>query len=474
MYYQGIPSLTFSISQKYVPNVKVQSIENEEIYKLVQENIRGGVSQVCYRYKKVEKEGHYILYLDVNALYSKCLSEDLPYCFVEERHDDKWNYLGQDEMAFVECSLHYPSPLHSDHFDLPLCPHKYNAKLCTTFLDKDNILLLDETLNFYISKGLIVKSISRYFVFKKAPLFAKYVTENVNFRKKANSKIEQDLFKLLNNSLYGKTCENVFKYKKVRVVHQDKLSIYADKLTNIMPISEELYLMSMPLRKYKLNKPIQIGFAVLEKAKIKLYDFFYILKKKFKNDMKLLYTDTDSLMLWFENQIVHPYVTMIRDNSIKPYLDFENAPDDAPFKTNGTLKEMGLWSDETNFQPILEYCGLRAKCYCYRLENDEEIVKNKGILPSALKETDKKEITMQDYIDVLMEEKQIYVYQNMINVDMKAGGLIYNSQRKLALSVEDDKHIKDDNDYFNLIPFGYKHGSVADSEDENEEDSMQS
>lgn len=197
-----------------------------------------------------------------------------------------------------------------------------------------------------------------------------------------------------------------------------------------------------------LDKPIQLGFTVLEFAKLKIYSFVYDLIDYFP-DVKLIYTDTDSLMIWFPQR--HPQYDLI-DSPLEHYFDFEKAPDWFGVKTENTDKKSGLWSLEAN-KPIKEFVGLRAKTYAVRFDDNTSTLKNKGVISVAKEITEKRPLEFNDYLKCLYMDEDIYVQQVLIR--SKLHNISTVTQRKLALSSTDEKRVILA-DKVTTLPFGYK------------------
>ena len=129
--------------------------------------------------------------------------------------------------------MEYPVALHDYHSDYPLAPLKksipYNMlspvarmicdkhklkrttnveKLLATVKDKDFYILHYRNLQLYVSLGLRVKKIHTGIIFKQGPIMKSYIDFNSEMRAQATNKFDTDFYKLLSNSLYGKTIEN--------------------------------------------------------------------------------------------------------------------------------------------------------------------------------------------------------------------------------------------------------------------------
>ena len=128
---------------------------------------------------------------------------------------------------------------------------------------------------------------------------------NTESRKLARNDFEKDLFKLMNNSVFGKTMENIRKHRDInnatKLVTTDKKRsklVSEPNYHTINLISEDLSIIDMKKTKEKMNKPIYLGLSILEISKILMYEFWYdYMKPKYNNDVKLCYMDTDSFVM---------------------------------------------------------------------------------------------------------------------------------------------------------------------------------
>ena len=186
------------------------------------------------------KSSSFILYLDANNLYGRAMQEYLPWKNFEWMSPQQLNYdfikwlEPEGEVGcIIQCSLEYPVALHNYHRDYPLAPvkksipygmlspvarmicdkHKLKRttnveKLLATVEDKDFYILHYRNLQLYVSLGLRVKKIHAGIIFKQGPIMKSYVDFNSEKRAQATNKFDTDFYKLLSNSLYGKTIEN--------------------------------------------------------------------------------------------------------------------------------------------------------------------------------------------------------------------------------------------------------------------------
>lgn len=466
IYCQGSPSLTWQLCLEQCGK-EIKLIKDISVYLDIQKNIRGGISQVMTRHMNTLTRGGSILYLDINSLYSACMEDSVPllYCSEIKELPTNWQQFAdpKNEYTALLCvDLIYPAHLHDAHRYYPLAPHKYNGRLCTTFLDKNFYLTHARNLKFYTDNGMIIGKFHYGYIFTQGPVLKKYVKSNIEKRKEASAlgdKVRVGLYKLLNNSLYGKTCENKFKYRKYAVKDRfvgiwGKTNPFMFKSRNWLEINDKI-LCEQDNSSVRLDKPIQIGFTVLEFAKLKMYEFVYALQKYFP-EVQLLYTDTDSLMMWFPYP--EPQKKLV-DSPLAPKFDFEKSPEWFNVRTINTDKVSGLWSLEAD-KPIVEFIGLRAKTYAIRYQDGTTTLKNKGIIKSAKESEEDRALEFIDYARCLYEDKQIYVDQILIR--SKLHSIHTMEQRKLALSSYDSKRAILA-DKITTLPFGYQGERYADA-----------
>ena len=118
---------------------------------------------------------------------------------------------------------------------------------------------------------------------------------NTKLRKEAKNEFEKDFFKLMNNSVFGKTMENVRKHRDIKLVTTEKRRI---KLVSEPNYHTTKQFSENVKANVKMNKPVYFGMSMLDISKILMYDFWYnYLRPKYTVKAKLCYMDTDSLVL---------------------------------------------------------------------------------------------------------------------------------------------------------------------------------
>jgi len=221
--------------------------------------------------------------------------------------------------------------------------------------------------------------VHRVLEFEQERWMEPYIRMNTEFRKKAKSDFEKNFYKLMNNSVFGKTMENLRNRIDIRIVRSNETEKIRKLIASPLYSRHVLFSNNMAgidMRKSKLllNKPVYTGMMILDNSKILMYDFFYELKKKYGSKVELLYTDTDSLLIIIETEDV--YEDMKNHTGLYDTSDY---PKDHPLHLNTNKKVLGKMKDECAGTPIAEYVGLRPKMYSI-LKADEKIIKKaKGV-----------------------------------------------------------------------------------------------
>ena len=145
-------------------------------------------------------------------------------------------------------------------------------------------------------------------------------------RAAAKNKFEREFFKLLNNSVYGKTCENVLKRSDIRLVTDAQVCkelIAKPHCKGFEVFSEDVAAASLQKVVCEIDRPMHIGFSVLELWKFLMYAFHYdwVMKQYRREKVHLLFTDTDSLV--YEIQIEDIYKDMTAAANCDQF-DFSN------------------------------------------------------------------------------------------------------------------------------------------------------
>ena len=169
---------------------------------------------------------------------------------------------------------------------------------------------------------------------------------NTELRKLAKDDFEKDLFKLMNNSVFGKTMENIRKHRDIKLVTTDRKRsklVSEPNYHTINLISEDLSIIEMKKTTVKMNKPIYLGLSILKISKILMYEFWYdYIKPKYNDNVRLCYMDTDSFIMNIKANDFHNDIA----NDVENRFDTSNYEVNRPLPTGRNKKIIDLMKDE--------------------------------------------------------------------------------------------------------------------------------
>ena len=448
-WYYTSPGLSWDALLKH-SGVKLELLTDPDILLLFEKGIRGGISMISNRFGKANNKfmgekydpwspSKYLAYLDANNLYGWAMMKPLPvgdFKWMNEKELGHWG----DFPCILEVDLEYPRGLHDLHNDYPLAPERLKIggveKLIPNLWDKKKYIVHHENLKLYLELGLKVKKIHRRIKFREEPWMRSYIELNTSLRTKGKNDFEKDFFKLMNNSVFGKTMENIRNRVDVKLVNNrgaaEKLSAKPN-FEKATIFDEGLVAIHMKRTKLTFNKPVYCGMAILDLSKTLIYDFHYgyILPKYGKNQ-KLLFTDTDSLCYEIETEDFYKDIS----GDVEKGFDTSNFPKDHPSGIQGKNKKVpGMMKDEAGGRIIEEFVGLRAKLYSYKMFEGKEEKKCKGIKKSVIK----KNISHEDYKECLFSGASQMRKMNVIR--SRRHEIFSETVNKIALSANDDKRI---------------------------------
>ena len=221
-WYYAAPGLAWDAALE-ITEVELELLSDPDMLLMIEKGIIWGISMISNRHGKAnnsyiddeyndKQATKYITYLDANNLYGWAMCKPLP------THGFKW--MNEDELTswkkhacILEVDLEYPKHLHDRHNDYPLAPER---------LVLGKVEKVYEKLKLYESLGLNITTIHRGIKFEESPWLKKYIDLNTNLRSKANNEFEKDFFKLMNNSVFDKTMENIRNRVDIRLVNSEK------------------------------------------------------------------------------------------------------------------------------------------------------------------------------------------------------------------------------------------------------------
>ena len=339
------------------------------------------------------------------------------------------------------------------HSDLPFLLErmkidKCNKLVCNLFNKKKYVIHIN-SLKQALNYGLKLKKIHRIIEFNQEAWLKPYIDMNTELRKAAKNDIEKDLFKLMNNSVFGKTMENIRNHRDIKLVTTGKKRsklVSEPNYHTINLISEDLSIIEMKKTKVKMNKPIYLGLPILEVSKILMYEFWYdYMKPKYANNVKLCCTDTDSFIINIKTNDFYEDIT----SDVENRFDTSNYEVNRPLPMGKNKKVIGLMKDELGGKIITEFVTLRPKTYSFLTDDGKEDKKAKGTKKCVIK----KMIKFNDYKKCLLNDEVIFKSQQRFI--SKKHDVYTENKNKIALSSNDDKRIVL-SVKITSYPYGYK------------------
>ena len=400
------------------------------------------------------KQSTFITYLDKNNLYGWPMSEYLPDGEFEwVKNVDELDIMSINEKSglgyILEVDLKYPKELHKLHNDYPLASEKLFvtndilSNYCKSIADKYDIKVGDvkklipnlgnktkcvvhyRNLQLHLSLGMKLTTIHRALQLKQSDWMKKYIDVNTKKRMCATNDFEKKFFKLMINSVYGKTMENLIKRVNVRFVNNKKdFSKYTSRPTYVI---QKLFNKSFAaIHEIKavliLNKSIYVGLTVLDLSTWLMYDFHYnFIKKNFSAE--LLFTDTDSLTYEIKSENVCKEFYKWKD-----LFDFSNYAKDSTFYDDTNKKVIGKMKDEYGGVNTDQFIGLKSKMYSIKKINGSESSTTKGVNIAT---------EFNEFKDVLFNKNVIR--HKMKRIQAKKHKIGTYEIDKISLSCFDDK-----------------------------------
>ena len=283
----SLPGLAWQACLKKT-NIELELLTDYDMVLMVEKGIQGGICHSIHRYAKANnkyiqnynnnEESSYIQYLDTNNLYGWAMSKKLPVNGFKWLDSDKINedfiknYDENNDKGYVlEVEVKYPKRLHELHSDLPFLSEQMEVnkckKLVCNLFNKKKYVAHINALKQALNHGLKLKKIHRVIEFNQKEWLKPYIDMNTELRKVAKNDFEKDFFKLMNNSVFGKTMENIRKHRDIKLVTTNKKRsklVSEPNYHTINLIAEDLSIIEMKKTKVKMNKSIYLGLSILK------------------------------------------------------------------------------------------------------------------------------------------------------------------------------------------------------------------
>ena len=226
--------------------VKLELLTDNDMITMTEEGIRGGMCNALYRHAKPNNkymknynkntESSYLVYLGANNLYGWAMSQKLPvdgFKWIEKDNLSKFNEKfikdygeNSDKGYILKVDVEYPKNLHKLHRDLPFLPERMKinkcSKLVCTLYDKENYVIHIRALKQALNHGLVLKKVHKVIKFYQEAWLKPYIDMNTKLRTEAKNDFEKDFSKLMNNTVLGKTMENVRNHRDIKIVTTNK------------------------------------------------------------------------------------------------------------------------------------------------------------------------------------------------------------------------------------------------------------
>ena len=263
--------------------------------------------------------------------------------------------------------------------------------------NKEKYVIHIRALKQVLSHGLILKRAHRVIQFNQEAWLKPYIDINTKLRTEAKSDIENNFFKLMNNSIFGKTMENVRKNREIKSVTKEEKRMKLVSEPNYHTTKhflKNLLAIKMKNTKVKMNKAVYLGMSILDISKTLMYEFWYdYVKPKDKDKAKLCYIGTDSFVI---NIFTEDFFEDI-NNDVEGWFDTSSydKSDKRPLPMGMNKKVISVFKDKLGGKIMKEFCALRAKTYTYLIDDDSEKKKVKGIKKCIIK----RRVTFENYKD---------------------------------------------------------------------------
>lgn len=250
-----------------------------------------------------------------------------------------------------------------------------------------------------------------------------------------NSLHIKDFFSHISFSVFGKFIEETRAYKSCKICTTAtslKKWMTCPRFISMKIISEKIVIIFLSVPAFKLNKPITVGFSILELAKYFMYDKYYNIIKPSLGDCEVLMSDTDSLLMSVKEKGKNI-------DKLRKIIDFSNYPIADPHFNTSKKNELGFFKDELCGGKIKQFCGLRSKTYAFEVQSSKYDNKkiNLNIKCKGITKGYKKRIKFSDYLNCV---KTIDSYEiEQFQIRSKTHKVFTAKIKKLAFSSFDDK-----------------------------------
>ena len=350
--------------------VNLELITDYDVLLMIGKGIRGGIGQATHRYAKANdkyiknydknNESSYLKYLDANNLYGLAMYQKLPINgfkwvkYLSKFNEDFIKKYDEDSNSgyFLEVDVEYLKTLFNSHKNLPFLAERKKVekveKLICSIENKENYVIHIRALKQALNHGLKLKKAHLVIKFNQKAWLKPYIDRNTKLRTNAKKEFEKNFFKLMNNSVFGKTMENVRNHRDIKLITTDKRRkrlVSEPNYHSHKNFSDHLMAIEMKKTRVKMTKPLYLGMSILDISKILMYEFWYnYIIPKYGDKAKLCYTDTDSFIINIKTEDFFEDIS----NDVERWFDTFNYDknDKRPLPIGKNKKVQGLFKDE--------------------------------------------------------------------------------------------------------------------------------
>lgn len=467
--YIGMPGASWAAFMKMSSQLMLPMYRNTLYAEFFQSMTRGGVTSAPLRYAKSDAT-HSIIYLDVNGLYPFVMQKYLyPMgemvwkVFGPEENEDPMNYFKRilcprlkkhKRGCCIAVDMYFPPNVKRKTDQFPFAPEHRVLKDCYfdengqmypflqrwsdanngekmktftglvgTLYPKTEYGVHWKLLKWYVKHGVIITRLHYGVFFDEGDYLKEYVSLNISIRNTRKDELGKMVYKLLGNSIYGKTFESPFNRGTYYIVrNKEKLTgmLEDGNVASITPIDENNCIVKIDDEEVVLDKPTYIGACVTEYAKLHMYKLFYDKLMGVFPNIELIYTDTDSFIVRVEHE------AGISPEELFDYIEL---------RCPGLFGSIGgqIKSETGTDDLIEEVIAIRSKLYAYKTLKGKIGKRAKGTTAAA----QEKELNWETYKNALFGLKAVPTHNMQFKRD--AFEIRTVDMVKQSISVNDGK-----------------------------------
>ena len=283
-----------------------------------------------------------------------------------------------------------------------------------------------------MSKGLEIEKVITVYRFKQEYYLKDFIDKNIHSRSVEMNPFKKTALKKVSNSIFGRTLMNPLNYATRTTVCSTESALLKNvsksSFRKLDLISDTRVLVTHNKPCVEVKSPIYIGFAILDYAKLIMYKFVYdVLLHTYKDNIKLCYSDTDSLIVNIFTEDIEKEL----EGPLSQYLDLSNFPKTHRLYSDKWKGKLGKLKVETQSDIMTELVAVRPKCYSFLTKTSHSNA-IKGV-PYDVQRT----ISHQNFVDCVMKNER--VFRKIYSIRNCRGEMSTTVSHKLALSSFEDK-----------------------------------